>query len=108
MRSAEEAAAALKAEADRQDALAREARAALDGIRAVGDAVRGQPGDRRPADLAHLEATAVETVQATLADVLTEVEQLERDGAAVPDTRALSVDEGVDDGDDDGAGEPPA
>ena len=46
------------------------------------------------ADLAHLEATAVETVQATLADVLTEVEQLERDGAAVPDTRALSVDEG--------------
>ena len=41
------------------------------------------------ADLAHLEATAVETVQATLADVLAEVEQLERDGAAVPDTRAL-------------------
>ena len=54
------------------------------------------------ADLAHLEATAVETVQATLAEVLTEVEQLERDGAAVPDTRALSVDEGIDDGGDDG------
>lgn len=59
------------------------------------------------ADLSHLEATAVETVQATLADVLTEVEQLERDGAAVPDTRALWVDEGVEDGGEDGAGDQP-
>jgi chromosome segregation protein len=38
--------------------------------------------------------------------VLTEVEQLERDGAAVPDTRALSVDEGIDDGGDDGVSDP--
>ena len=97
VRSAEEAAAALRAEADRQDALAREARATLDGIRASATQLEVSQATST-ADLAHLEATAVETVQATLADVLTEVEQLERDGAAVPDTRALSVDEGIDDG----------
>ncbi len=104
VRSAEEAAAALRAEADRQDTLARDARSALDGIRASATQFEVSQATST-ADLAHLEATAVETVQASLADVLTEVEQLERDGAAVPDTRALSVDEGMDDGADEGADE---
>ena len=111
VRSAEEAAAALRGEADRHDALARHARATLDGIRASATQHEVSQATAT-ADLAHLEATAVETVQATLAEVLTEVEQLERDGGAVPDTRALSVDEGVDDGgeevSDDDAGHPPA
>ena len=98
VRSAEEA-AGPRADADRQDSLAREARSTLDGIRASATQFEVSQATAT-ADLAHLEATAVETVQATLADVLTEVEQLERDGAAVPDTRALSVDEGVDDGDE--------
>jgi chromosome segregation protein len=106
VRSAEEAAAALRAEADRQDTLARDARSALDGIRASATQFEVSQATST-ADLAHLEATAVETVQASLADVLTEVQQLERDGAAVPDTRALSVDEGMDDGADEGAGEQP-
>jgi len=101
VRSAEEAVGALKADADRQDSLAREARSTLDGIRASATQFEVSQATAT-ADLAHLEATAVETVQATLADVLTEVEQLERDGAAVPDTRALSVDEGVDDGEEGG------
>jgi chromosome segregation protein len=101
VRSAEEAAAALRSDADRQDALAREARTALDGIRASATQYEVSQATAT-SDLAHLEATAVEAVQATLTDVLAEVEQLERDGAAVPDTRALSVDEGVDDGVDDG------
>ena len=91
--------ATLKADADRQDSLAREARSTLDGIRASATQFEVSQATAT-ADLAHLEATAVETVQATLADVLTEVEQLERDGAAVPDTRALTVDEGVDDGEE--------
>jgi len=110
VRSAEEAAATLRADADRHDALAREARATLDGIRASATQHEVSQATAT-ADLVHLEATAVETVQATLADVLTEVEQLERDGGAVPDTRALSVDEGVDDGGEDGgddAGDLPA
>ena len=101
VRSAEEAASALRAEADRHDTLARDARSALDAIRASATQFEVSQATST-ADLAHLEATAVETVQATLAEVLTEVEQLERDGAAVPDTRALSVDEGIDDGGDDG------
>ena len=79
---------------------------ALDGIRASATQLEVSQATST-ADLAHLEATAVETVQATLADVLTEVEQLERDGAAVPDTRALSVDEGIDDGGDEGVPDQP-
>ena len=110
VRSAEETAAALRGDADRQDALARQARATLDGIRASATQHEVSQATAT-ADLAHLEATAVDAVQATLADVLVEVEQLERDGGAVPDTRALSVDEGVDDGgeegSDDDAGNPP-
>ncbi len=63
VRSAEEAAAALRAEADRQDTLAREARSALDGIRASATQFEVSQATST-ADLAHLEATAVETVQA--------------------------------------------
>ena len=107
VRSAEEAVAALKDDADRQDGLAREARSTLDGIRASATQFEVSQATAT-ADLTHLEATAFEAVQATLADVLTEVEQLERDGAAVPDTRALTVDEGVDDGGEDGMSEPSA
>jgi chromosome segregation protein len=106
VRAAEDAAASLKADADRQDAAARDARATLDAIRAAATQLEVNQATSA-SDLAHLEATAVETVQATLADVLAEVEQLEREGAAVPDTRALSVDDGIEDAGDEPAGEPP-
>jgi chromosome segregation protein len=99
VRIAEEHAARLKAEADRHESLAREARIALDAVRHA--ATEFEIGRATAAsDLAHLEASALETVQASLADVLTEVEQLEREGAATPDTRALSVDDGIEDGGD--------
>jgi chromosome segregation protein len=44
-------------------------------------------------DLAHLAAQAAEAVQASLDEVLAEVEQMERDGAAVPDARAFAAEE---------------
>src|SRR5207249_4048798 len=44
-------------------------------------------------DLAHLASTCVETVQATLDEVLADVEQLEREGGATPDARLIAADE---------------
>ena len=41
-------------------------------------------------DLGHLSAQCLEVVDAALDAVLAEVEQLERDGAAVPDARAIA------------------
>jgi chromosome segregation protein len=104
VRESEEAVASVKSESDRLDLRAREARTTLDAIRAATTELEVSQATAA-ADLSHLEATAVETVQATLADLVAEVEQLERDGLAVPDTRALAVDDGVDDGDD-AAGDP--
>ncbi len=75
----------------------REARTSLDGIRAAATQFEVNQATAA-SDLAHLETTAAEAVQASLDEVLAEVEQLERDGAAVPDARALHVDDGVDDG----------
>jgi chromosome segregation protein len=104
VRQSEEAVATVKAESDRLDLVAREARTALDAIRAATTELEVSQATAT-SDLSHLESTALETVQATLADLLAEVEQLERDGLAVPDTRALAVDEGVDDGGDETASE---
>ena len=107
VRSSEEAVAALKAESDRLDLVAREARAALDAIRASATELEVSQATAA-SDLSHLEATAMETVQATVAELVAEVEQLERDGAAVPDTRALRVDEGIDAAGDDDTPDAPA
>jgi chromosome segregation protein len=106
VRAAEERAATLRAEADRHDALAREARSALDAIRQAATQLEIQRATAA-SDLSHLEASAQEAVQATLAEVVAEVEQLERAGAATPDSSALSVDAGIDDGTE-GEGEEPA
>ena len=108
VRTAEERAAVLKADADRHDTLARESRAALDAVRHAATEFEITRATAT-SDLTHLEASALEAVQASLVDVLAEVEQLERDGAATPDTRALAVDDGIEEpieGDDQPAAEP--
>jgi chromosome segregation protein len=106
VRAAEERAATLRAEADRHDALARAARAALDAIRQAATQLEIQRATAA-SDLSHLEASAQEAVQATLADVVAEVEQLEQAGAATPDSSALSVDAGIEDGTEGEGEEPP-
>jgi chromosome segregation protein len=97
VRTAEQRAAALRAEADHHDALAREARGALDAIRQAATQLEIQRATAA-SDLSHLEASAHEAVQATLLEVVAEVEQLEQAGAATPDSSALSVDAGIEDG----------
>jgi hypothetical protein len=52
-------------------------------------------------DLNHLAATCHETLQASLPEVVAEVEALEREGGAVPDARAIAEvgqEEGTDEG----------
>jgi chromosome segregation protein len=93
VRTAEDAAGACHAKAEACEADLRDARTALDGVR--GEATELEVARATAeADLTHLSDLCADTLQSTLDDVLAEVEQLERDGAAVPDARALSVDEG--------------
>ncbi|HET7217427.1 MAG TPA: chromosome segregation protein SMC [Vicinamibacterales bacterium] len=75
----EERSMTLRSGFDAQDGLIRDARRALDGVRAEAsqlDVARATA----EADLTHLAASCVETVQATLDEVAAEVDALERDG----------------------------
>jgi chromosome segregation protein len=83
VRLADEALASLHQGAEAQETSIREARRSVEEIRAeVGelDVVRATA----ESDLAHLAATCVEAVQASLDEVLVEVEQAEREGQAAP------------------------
>ena len=83
VRDADDRLSALRVGADAEDAAIREARRALEGVRVE---VRELELVRVTAesDLAHLESTCVEAVQATLDQVLAEVEEAEREGHVAP------------------------
>jgi chromosome segregation protein len=94
--TADEAVSRLRAATDALEATLKDARAALESIRATVaelDIARVTA----EADLSHIAATCLDTVQATLDDVLGEVEQLERDGNVTPDARVIDADEPADD-----------
>jgi chromosome segregation protein len=107
--SADEAVTALRARADHHEAVIKEARGALDTVRAVVselDVARATA----EADLSHLAHTCEDAVNATLDEVIAEIDHLEREGHAVPDPAVLAADESED---EDGvrpaaAQEPPA
>jgi len=92
VRAADEAANQIRQQSDAQETAIRDARRVLDGIRAswseaeVGRAKAG-------ADLEHLSAICVETLQTDLESVIAEVEQLERDGDVSPDWRTIYAEE---------------
>jgi chromosome segregation protein len=87
---ADAAAGALRATVDQHEAAIKEARAAVDGSRsAVADLDVARA--TAEADLSHLASSCVEAVQATLDDVLAEVEQYEREGHAMPDVRVTRL-----------------
>jgi chromosome segregation protein len=108
VRSADEALAALHQVTDGQEASIREARRAVDNLR---DSVAELEVSRATAesDLSHLAGTCLEAVQATLDEVLAEVEQAERDGQAAPGT-AMADEPEEEPGDEEGeaAGTAPA
>ena len=88
VRTADEVVSTLRARTEEHEGLVKEGRAALESIRAIVSdlaiALATAEGD-----LSHLSASCLDAVQATLDDVLVEVEQLEREGAAIPDARAI-------------------
>ena len=92
LREADEAAAALRGRVDEQDATIRQSRRALEEIRVeVGELDLARV--TAESDLTHLAQTCVDAVQATLDEVLAQVEQMEQSGQATPDAAALSADE---------------
>jgi chromosome segregation protein len=103
VRNADGVVATLRARADEHDAVVKEARTSLESIRAVVaelDIARATA----ESDLAHLSASSLDLVQATLDEVIVEVEQLEREGAATPDARIINADESDESADEDARG----
>jgi chromosome segregation protein len=97
----------LRAQGDEQEHTIREARKALDAVRAAVAEAEVQRA-KAESDLAHLEATVAELLQTDLGSVIEEVEQMERDGAVKPDWRTIYAEEPDDDDVSSGlvAGEP--
>jgi chromosome segregation protein len=83
VRQADEVLAALHQSSEGEETAIKDARRELDEVRTVLgelDVARATA----ESDLAHLAATCVEAVQASLDEVLSEVEQAEREGRAAP------------------------
>jgi chromosome segregation protein len=100
VRTADGILAALRVTADEGETGLKQARVALESIRAVVaelDIARATA----EADLSHLAASCLDTVQATLGDVVVEVEAMERGGDCVPDSRVICADEPDEPADDD-------
>ena len=85
---ADDAVSTLRISADQFEAAIRVARNEFESVRSL---VSEYDLSRATAesDLSHLAATCLEAVQATLDEVMAEVEELERTGGAVPDARAI-------------------
>jgi chromosome segregation protein len=90
VRLAEDAAASRHHDAGAQEAELREARTALDAVRGEAGALEVTRATAE-SDLNHLAATCHETLQASLPEVVAEVEVLEREGGAMPDARAIAA-----------------
>jgi chromosome segregation protein len=101
--NADESSSALRANAEEHEASIKLARASLEALRATVselDIARATA----ESDLSHLASSCIEAVQATLDEVVAEVEELERQGAATPDARVIYADQSEEsETDEDGA-----
>jgi chromosome segregation protein len=101
--TADDAVETLRTKADAFETAIKDARAAHDAVRTIVselDVARATA----EADLSHLAHTCEDAVNATIAQVLIEVEQLEAEGKAVPDASTICAEE-PEDADEGGAGE---
>jgi chromosome segregation protein len=92
VQGADDAVAALRAASESQESTIRDARGSLETVRAmVGeyDIARATAESA----LGHLASSCVESVQATLDEVLVEVDELERQGRATPDARVICAED---------------
>jgi chromosome segregation protein len=82
----------LRSKTEEHEAIIKQARASLEALRAAVselDIARATA----ESDLSHLASSCVEAVQATLDEVVAEVEELERQGEATPDARVIYADQ---------------
>jgi chromosome segregation protein len=86
--AADEAATDLRQASDAREAAIRTSRELLESVRAAVAALDVQRATAE-ADLGYLAQSSVDTVQATLDEVVTEVAALEAAGCATPDARVL-------------------
>ena len=99
--AADDAVSTLRIGADEFEAAIRVARSEFEAIRSTvseHDLARATA----ESDLSHLAATCIDAVQATLDEVMVEVEELERTGSAVPDARVILGDEAEESTDEEG------
>ncbi|HET6959098.1 MAG TPA: hypothetical protein VFI56_21040, partial [Vicinamibacterales bacterium] len=91
-----EAVLGLRSRADELESTIKGARTELDAVRAVVSELDVARATAQ-ADLSHLAHTCEDAVNATLDEVVIEVEQLERDGKTTPDAAVVLADEADDD-----------
>jgi len=92
VRDADDAVAALRVSADEHEAIIKDRRGALEITRATVaelDLARATA----EGDLSHLAAASLEILQATIDEVVVEVDELERQGGAMPDSRVICAEE---------------
>ena len=92
VRTSHEAAASVRAAGDGQDAVIREARRVLEGIRVYASELDVTCATAQ-SDLSHLAQVCAETAQRSLDQVLAEVEAMEQAGEATPDAATITAEE---------------
>src|SRR5688572_24700592 len=90
--AADETAASVRGRVEAQDSVIREARKALEEVRA-GAAELEVARATAESDLTHLAQSCVDSVQASLDEVLADVEQMEAAGETEPDAAAIAAEE---------------
>jgi chromosome segregation protein len=100
LRAADEAATSYRLEVDAQDAVIRDARSALETIRAEGSELEVARATAE-SDLAHLAQTCLDAVQCPLDEVVAHVEQMEQCGAGTPDPGTAATEDPESDSDED-------
>ncbi len=91
---ADETAVTIKLSAEKQEEVIRDARRAVDALRALAAEVDVQRATAE-SDLTHLAQQAMDTVNASLDDIRDEVAQMEASGQVQPDVRAIRAAEAV-------------
>jgi chromosome segregation protein len=92
LRAADDAAGELRVKVDAQDVVIRDARGLLETVRAEAGELEVARATAE-SDLGHLAQTCLDAVQATLDDVLADVEQMEAAGETTPDAAAITAEE---------------
>ena len=95
MRVADDRAAQLKAQTDQQEEIIRDARRALDAVRALAAELDVSRATAE-ADLTHLAQQCIDAVAQSLDEVRAEVEQMEAAGEVEPDVQAIRAAEAPD------------